>query len=87
MFFLNIFRSLLLEVLLHYIVLLHSISPSTCLLSSFVLEFLSPFPQLFDFLGVKVVAAFSLDISVFLSLPCTFVVYLRRWSFLEGGLG
>ena len=37
------------------IVLLHSISSSTCLLSSFVLEFLSPFPQLFDFLGVKVV--------------------------------
>ena len=46
---------LLLEVLLHYIVLFYSISPSTCLLSSFVLEFLSPFPQLFDFLGVKVV--------------------------------
>ena len=33
----------LLEALLHYIVLLSSISPSTCLLSSFVLEFLSPF--------------------------------------------
>ena len=33
-----------------------------------------------------VVVAFSLDISVFLSLPCTFEVYLRRWSFLEGGL-
>ena len=31
------------------------------------------------------VAAFSLDISVSLSLPCTFVVYLRRWSFLEDG--
>ena len=45
----------LLEVLLHYIILLYSIPPSTCLLSSFVLEFLSPFPQLFDFLGVKVV--------------------------------
>ena len=45
----------LLKALLHYIVLLSSISPSTCLLSSFVLEFLSPFPQLFDFLGVKVV--------------------------------
>ena len=45
----------LLEVLLHHIVLLYSIAPSTCLLSSFVLEFLSPFPQLFDFLGVKVV--------------------------------
>ena len=49
------FDPLLLEVLLHYIVLLYSIPPSTCLLSSFVLEFLSPFPQLFDFLGVKVV--------------------------------
>ena len=46
---------LFLEVLLHYIVLLYSILPSTCLLSNFVLEFLSPFPQLFDFLGVKVV--------------------------------
>ena len=46
---------LLLEALLHYIVLFYSIPPSTCLLSSFVFEFLSPFPQLFDFLGVKVV--------------------------------
>ena len=46
---------LLLEALLHYIVLLYSILPSTCLPSSFVLEFLSPLPQLFDFLGVKVV--------------------------------
>ena len=46
---------LLLEVLLHYIILLYSILPSTYLPSSFVLEFLSPFPQLFDFLGVKVV--------------------------------
>ena len=45
----------LLEALLHYIVLLYSIPPSTCLLSSFVLEFLPPFPQLFDFMGVKVV--------------------------------
>ena len=45
----------LLEVLLHYIVPLYSILPSTCLPSSFVLEFLSPLPQLFDFLGVKVV--------------------------------
>ena len=45
----------LLEALLHCIVLIYSIPPSTCLLSSFVLEFLSPFPQLFDFLGVKVV--------------------------------
>ena len=33
-----------------------------------------------------VVAIFSLDIYVFLSLPCTFEVYLCRWSFLEGGL-
>ena len=46
---------LLLEALLYYIVLLYSILPSTCLLSSIVLEFSSPFPQLFDFLGVKVV--------------------------------
>ena len=45
----------LLETLLYYIVLLFSISPSICLLSSLVLEFLSPFPQPFDFLGVKVV--------------------------------
>ena len=46
---------LLLETLFHYIVLLYSIPPSTCLLSRFVLESLSPFPQLFDFLGVKVI--------------------------------
>ena len=49
------FDPLLLEILLCYIVLLFSIPPSTCLLSSLVLEFLSPFPQLFDFLGIKVV--------------------------------
>ena len=49
------FDPLLLVALLYYIVLLYSILPSTCLLSSLVLEFLSPFPQLFDFLGVKVV--------------------------------
>ena len=56
MFFLYIFFILLLlEVLLHYIVLLYSILPSTYLSSSFVLEFLSPFPQFFDSLGVKVV--------------------------------
>ena len=45
----------LLEALLHYIVLLYSVPPSTCLLFSFVFEFLSPFSQLFDFIGVKVV--------------------------------
>ena len=45
----------LLEALLYYIVLLYSISPSICLLSSLILKFLSPFPQPFDFLGVKVV--------------------------------
>ena len=45
----------LLEALLYYIVLLYSIPPPICLLSSLVLEFLSPFPQPFDFLGVKVV--------------------------------
>ena len=46
---------LFLEALLYYIVILHSILPSTCLLSNPVLEFFSPFPLLFDFLGVKVV--------------------------------
>ena len=45
----------LLEALLYYIVILYSILPSTCLLSSLVLEFMSLFLQLFDFLGVKVV--------------------------------
>ena len=45
----------LLEALLYYIVILYSILPSTCLLSNLVLEFFSPFPLLFDFLGVKVV--------------------------------
>ena len=49
------FNPLLLEALLYYIVLLYSIPLSTCQLSSLVLEFLSPFPQLFNFLGVKVV--------------------------------
>ena len=44
-----------LEALLYYIVILHSILPSTCLLSDPVLEFFSPFPLLFDFLGVNVV--------------------------------
>ena len=46
---------LLLEALLYYIVLLYSIPPFNCLLSNLVLEFLFPFSQLFDFLGVKVV--------------------------------
>ena len=55
MFFLFISWSLLLEILLHYIVSLYSILPSTCLPSSLVLEFLSPPLQLFDFLGVKVI--------------------------------
>ena len=54
-FSLIFFDLLLLEALLYYIVLLYSISPSICLLSSLVLEFLSPFPKPFDFLGVKVV--------------------------------
>ena len=49
------FDALLQEALLHYIVLLFSIPLSTCLLSNFILEFLSPFPQLFNFRGVKVV--------------------------------
>ena len=46
---------LFLEDLLYYIVILHSILPSTCLLSDLVFEFFSPFPLLFDFLGVNVV--------------------------------
>ena len=46
---------LFLEALLYYIVFLYSILSSPCLLFSLVLEFLSPFPQLFDFLGVQVV--------------------------------
>ena len=54
-FFLIFFDPHLLEALLYYIVILYSISPSICLLSSLVLEFLSHFPQPFDFLGVKVV--------------------------------
>ena len=54
-FFLISLDLLLLEALLYYIVILHSILLSTCLLSSLVLEFFSLFPQLFDFLGVKVV--------------------------------
>ena len=45
----------LLEALLYYIVLLFSIPLSICLLSNLILEFLSPLPQPFDFLGVKVV--------------------------------
>ena len=54
-FSLIFFHPHLLEALLYYIVLLYSILPSICLLSSLVLKFLSPFPQPFDFLGVKVV--------------------------------
>ena len=54
-FFLISLHPLLLEALLYYIVILYSILPSTCLLSNPVLEFFSPFPLLFDFLGVKVV--------------------------------
>ena len=38
---------LLLEVLLHYIVILYSILPSTCLLSSFILEFSVSLPIAF----------------------------------------
>ena len=55
-FFSISFDPLLLEILLCYIVLFFfSIPPSTCLLFSLVLECLSPFPQLFYFLGIKVV--------------------------------
>ena len=45
----------LLEGLLHYIVLHCSILSSTCLSSSLVLEFPLLLPQLFDFLGVKMI--------------------------------
>ena len=48
-FFSISFDPLLLEILLCYIVLIFSIPPSTCLLSSLVLEFLSPFPTAFLF--------------------------------------
>ena len=48
------FDPLLLEILLRYIILLFSITSSTCLLSSLVLEFLFLFPQLSYFLGIKV---------------------------------
>ena len=48
------FHPLLLEILLCYIVLLFLMPPSTCLLSSLVLQFLSPFPQLSYFLRIKV---------------------------------
>ena len=44
----------LLETLLRYIVLLFPIPPSTCLLSSLVLESLSIFPHLSYFLRIKV---------------------------------
>ena len=54
-FSLKSFDPFLLEALLYYIVILPSILQSTCLLSNPVLEFFSPFPLLFDFLGVKVV--------------------------------
>ena len=45
---------LLLETLLRYIVLLFPIPPSTCVLSSLVLESLSIFPHLSYFLRIKV---------------------------------
>ena len=48
------FDPFLLEVLLHYIVLFFPISPSTCLLSSLILESLSTFPHLSYFLRIKV---------------------------------
>ena len=48
------FDLFLLEVLLRYIVLLFPIPPSTCLLSSLVLESVSTFPYLSYFLRIKV---------------------------------
>ena len=47
--------SLLLKGLLHYMVLPCSIPSSTCLSSSLVLEFPLLLPQLFDFLGIKII--------------------------------
>ena len=48
------FHSLLLEILLRYIALIFSIPPSTCLLSSLVLESLPTFLHLSYFLRIKV---------------------------------
>ena len=53
-FFFSFFDPHLLEVLLRYIVLLFPIPPSTCLLSSLVIESLSTFPHLSYFLRIKV---------------------------------
>ena len=55
MFLLFLSCVLPLEVLPHYIVLHCSILSSTCLPSSWVLEFPLLLSQLFDFLGVKVI--------------------------------
>ena len=55
MFLLFLSCPLLLEGLLHYIVLHCSISSSTCLSSSLVLEFPLLLSQLFDFLGIKMI--------------------------------
>ena len=52
-FFFNL-PPFLLGILLCYIVLLFSILPSTCLLSSLVLKSLSPFSHLSYFLRIKV---------------------------------
>ena len=48
------FDPILLDILLCYIVLLFPIPPSTCLLSSLVLESLSTFPHISHFLRIKV---------------------------------
>ena len=48
------FDPILLDILLCYIVLLFPIPPSTCLLSSLVLESLSTFPHISYFLRIKV---------------------------------
>ena len=67
---------LFLEALLYYIVILHSILQSTCLLSNPVLEFFSPFSLLFDFLGVKVVVNTVHHINA--ARKAT-VMHLMRW--------
>ena len=67
------------EALLYYIVLLYLIPPSTCLLSSLVLDFLSPFPQLFDFLGAIVVETLFRGLLYINAARKVAVMHLMRW--------
>ena len=81
--FLNVFffnlPPFLLGILLCYIVLLFSILPSTCLLSSLVLEFLSPFPQLSYFLGIKVAENTVRGLFHINAARKAAVMHLMRW--------